>query len=491
MNKSTTKESENHRLSLGIAGLDEILRGGFIPQRAYLVRGGPGTGKTTLGVHFLAAGAALGENTLLITLGEPAEQILENGQKIGLNLDNVTFLDLSPDSSFFTKVQSYDIFSPAEVEREPVTKQIVEKVEELKPNRVFIDSMTQFRFLAADSFQFRKQVLSCIRFLLESKATLLFTSENSPEVPDNDLQFMSDGVINVQFQEEKRTVNVTKFRGSDFRDGVHSLRLGHQGIEVFPKLLPKAYKRDFNPEPVSSGIPALDELLHGGIERGTVTFFRGPSGVGKTTIGLQFMKEAAGRGERSVVYTFEEEVEIILKRSDKINIPARSMINQGSLSLVKIEPLQYSPDEFASIVRKEVEERDVQIVMLDSISGYSLSMQGEDLASNLHALCKYLANMGVTVILIDEAGDSSEQSQVSDTNYTYLADNLILMRYMDRHLEDTIELRKTIAVMKKRLSDFEKTLREFRITKYGIQVSQPLTGLEGILSGDLVKNDQE
>ena len=98
--------------------------------------------------------------------------------------------------------------------------------------------------------------------------------------------------------------------------------------------------------------------------------------------------------------------------------------------------------------------------------------------------------MGVTVILIDEAGDATEHNQVSDTKYTYLADNLILMRYMDRHLDDTIELRKTIAVMKKRLSDFEKTLREFRITKYGIQVSQPLTGLEGILSGDLVKNDE-
>ena len=491
MSKSTTKKTENQRLSLGIAGLDEILHGGLIPKRAYLVRGGPGTGKTTLGVHFLATGAALEENTLLITLGEPAAQILENGQKIGLNLDQVTFLDLSPDSSFFTKVQTYDIFSPAEVEREPVTKQIVEKVSELKPNRVFIDSMTQFRFLAADAFQFRKQVLSCMRFLLESEATLLFTSENSPEVPDNDLQFMSDGVINLQLQEEKRTISISKFRGSDFRDGIHSLRLGNKGIEVFPKLLPKAYKREFNPEPISSGIPALDELLHGGIERGTVTFIRGASGVGKTTIGLQFMKEAAGRGERSVIYTFEEEVEIILKRSDNINIPARNMMQQGSLSLVKIEPLQYSPDELASIVRKEVEERDVQIVMLDSIAGYSLSMPGEDLASNLHALCKYLANMGVTVILIDEAGDPSEPNPVSDNNYTYLADNLILMRYMDRHLDDTIELRKTIAVMKKRLSDFEKTLREFKITKYGIRVSEALTGLEGILSGDLVKNDRE
>ena len=183
---------------------------------------------------------------------------------------------------------------------------------------------------------------------------------------------------------------------------------------------------------------------------------------------------------------------MILNRSDAINIPARTMIERGSLSIVKIEPLEYSPDEFASIVRHAVEKKDVQIVMIDSVSGYSLSMQGEDFVSHLHALCKYLVNMGVTVILIDELDDFSDGSNsVTDSNFTYLADNLILMRYMDRHQGETVELRKTIAVMKKRLSDFEKTLREFKITNYGIEVSPPLTGLEGIVSGDLVKTDEK
>ena len=457
-----------------------------------MLGGGPGTGKTTLGSHFLAAGVANQEKTLLITLGEPGEQILENARGVGMDLSEVSFLDLSPDSDFFTKVKTYDIFSPVEIEREPITKKIVEKVNELKPNRVFIDSMTQFRYLAADAFQFRKQVLSCIRFLLESKSTVLFTSESSPEVPDSDLQFISDGVINLELDKGKRTINVSKFRGSDFRDEIHSVRLSAKGVEVFPKLLPKAYKLEFAHEPISSGIPALDRLLHGGIERGTVTFFRGPSGVGKTTIGLQFMKEAAGRSEKSIIYSFEEEVAMILKRSDAINIPTRTMIERGSLSIVKIEPLEYSPDEFASIVRRAVEEKEVKIVMLDSVSGYNLSMQGEDLASHLHALCKYLINMGVTVILIDELEDfTSDSSSVTDNNFTYLADNLILMRYMDRHEGGKVEMRKSIAVMKKRLSDFEKTLREFKITEYGIEISSELSGLEGIVSGDLVKTDQK
>ncbi|MBD3562828.1 DUF2075 domain-containing protein, partial [Planktothrix sp. FACHB-1355] len=148
------------RLLTGIPGLDELLDGGFIPGRAYLVRGGPGAGKTTLGLHFLATGVANGEKTLYITLGEPAEQIRTNAKALGFDEKSIEFLDLSPTSEFFTEIQTYDIFSPAEVEREPTTQKIIDEVTTLKPQRVFLDAMTQFRYLSADAFQFRKQVLS-------------------------------------------------------------------------------------------------------------------------------------------------------------------------------------------------------------------------------------------------------------------------------------------------------------------------------------------
>ncbi|WP_315874904.1 ATPase domain-containing protein [Acaryochloris marina] len=174
----------------------------------------------------------------------------------------------------------------------------MDQVTKLKPDRIFVDSMTQFRYITADTFQFRKQVLAFIRFILGQGATVVFTSECSPEEPDYDLQFMSDGVINLGITPTRRTVGISKFRSSGFQAGNHSLRLGPKGMSVFPKLLPEAYKRNFQPEPLPSGIPALDKMLRGGIERGMVTLFRGPSGVGKTTIGLQFMKEAASRMER-------------------------------------------------------------------------------------------------------------------------------------------------------------------------------------------------
>src|SRR6185503_9505465 len=113
-------------------------------------------GKTTLGLHFLRAGAAKGESCLFITLGEPEAELRANAEALGFDLTNIHFLDLSPNASFFTEMQSYDIFSPAEVEREPVTQQILDQISEIRPQRVFLDAMTQFRFLATDDFQFRK-----------------------------------------------------------------------------------------------------------------------------------------------------------------------------------------------------------------------------------------------------------------------------------------------------------------------------------------------
>ncbi|MFB2922272.1 MULTISPECIES: ATPase domain-containing protein [Aerosakkonema] len=470
------------RLLTGISGLDELLDGGFIPGRAYLVRGGPGAGKTTLGLHFLATGVANGEKTLYITLGEPAEQIRTNAKALGFDEKNIEFLDLSPTSEFFTEIQTYDIFSPAEVEREPTTQKIIDEVTTLKPQRVFLDAMTQFRYLSADAFQFRKQVLSFVRFLVEQKTTVLFTSEGSEAAPDDDLQFMSDGILNLSYSDQKRTICITKFRGSGFRSGYHSIRLTSAGIEVFPRLQPDAYKQVFVPEPVSSGIPELDQLLHGGIERGTITIMSGPSGVGKTTIGLQFMKEAAGRGERSVVFSFEEDVELLVRRCHNINIPAQTMIERGTLSLLKVEPLKFTPDEFAYLVRQQVEQQQTSIVMIDSVSGYRLAVRGEDLVSHLHTVCKYLANMGVTVILVNQTKAFAGEYQGTEYGISYLADNVIFLRYFERYVNSKLELRKVIGVLKKRLSDFEKSLREIQITRYGIKISEATPEIRGILS---------
>lgn len=468
------------KISSGISGLDDILYGGFIPQRAYLIRGSPGSGKTILGLHFLIEGAKNKEPVIFITLSETEESIRENASRLNLNLDGVSFLDLSPESEFFAKVETYDIFSPAEVEREPVTKRIIEEIENLRPSRVFIDSMTQFRYLSTDIFNYRKQVLSFLRFLKEHGATVIFTSEYSPDAPDEDLQFLSDGIIQLEFDSEAgHTIKVVKFRGSGFKQGRHSCKITSEGLSVFPNVVPEERRFELKREAISSGISELDAMLNGGIEMATVSVITGPSGVGKTTLGAQFVKEAARRGEYSAIYIFEENPDIFIQRCEAIGTPVKDLLEKKLLTIEYIEPLLYTPDEFAQHVRKDVDRNNVRLVMIDSIGGYRVALRGEDLTRNLHALCKFLANTGVTVILTNEIESVTGEFKPTEFGFSHLIDNIIFLRY----LEIKGELRRAIGILKKRLGDFEKTLREFEITDNGIRIGPPLTKLRGILRG--------
>ncbi len=475
-----------NRLSSGVSGLDQILHGGLISRRAYLVRGGPGSGKTTLGMQFLAAGAAGGESTVFISLEEPEENIRDNARSLGMDLHGITFLDLSPGSDFFAQDQTYDIFSASEVEREPTTKKIIAQVEAIQPKRVFLEVMSEFRYLSSDPFQFRKQVLSFLRFLTNKGATVILSSEGSTLAPDDDLQFMADGVINLNSNAANRSLRVAKFRGSEFEPGSHSMLLTAHGMEVYPRLVPANFARHFEPKQMVSGIPELDTLLHGGLEVGTVTIITGPTGVGKTSFGVQFIKRAAESGDRAVIYTFEESRNTILSRSQSLGMDLQPIINRQSLSVVQIEPLRFTPDEFVHLVRHEVEDRGTRVVMIDSASGYHLSMhrqgqngQNEELICHLHALCKYLRNMGVTGILVNEVERITGDFHATEIGISYLTDNIIFLRYVEMNSE----IHRVVGILKKRLSGYEKTLREFEILPgTGINVGQPMRGLSEILT---------
>lgn len=458
-----------------------MLCGGLVRNQTYLITGPAGTGKTTFGWHYLTAGAAAGEPVLFVTFSESEDRLRTNAEKTGFDTRNVSFLDMSPSSQFFSNAEAYDIFSPDEVERQPTSQHIVDAVDKVEPRRVFIDSMTHLRYLSADTFQFRKQVLSFLRFLTDRGCDVVFVSESQPDASDDDLRYLSDGVIELSLDTFGRSLLVKKYRGSDFRGMRHSMRLSDRGIEVFPRLLPETHSKPFVPDSLPFGVPELDSLLHGGLERGTTTIISGPSGVGKTTLGLQFMKEAASRGERSVVFTFEERVDTLLHRCRNINIPVDTMIERGTLSVRQVEALRFTPDEFANLVRREIEDNQARIVMVDSVRGYQLSVKGEDLISHLHGLCKYMQNMGTTTLLINEL-ESIADFSVSELGISYLADNVIFLRYLERALANRVELRKAIGVLKKRLSDFEKDLREFSITSDGVQIDNSLPNVRGILS---------
>jgi circadian clock protein KaiC len=471
-------EMDGGRVSTGIEGVDRVLRGGLLPERAYLLRGGPGTGKTVFGGQYLTAA---GGKSLFITFEESATSIRENAARMGFDLEEVTFLDMSPGVEEFVEDRRYDVFEPDEVEAESVTGRIVDAVDKHDPDRVFVDPLTRLRHLTPDDYRFRKETASFMRYLTGGGATVVFTTQPSTTGADTDLQFISDGTLELGREAKGRTFTVTKFRGSDFRDGHHTLRIDDDGISVYPKLRPAAHERVFEPVQSSSGVEGLDALLDGGLDRGTVTVVSGPTGVGKTTTATAFARQAAIEEQPAAVYLFEESVETFTHRAAAVDVPVDDLRDAGTFELEAVEPLARSADEFAATVRAAVEDRGVSTVVIDGISGYRLSIRGDDeaLVRELHALCRYLTNVGVTVVLIDDLDSVTGAFEPTSRRISYLADTIFFLRY----LELGGELRKAAGVLKRRTGDFERALREFEITGDGIRLGDPLTGLRGILTG--------
>ncbi len=482
MSASSTSPSDGpERVPTGIDGLDEILRGGFIQGRSYLVQGGAGTGKTIFGFHFLAEAARHDEDALLVHLEQNVQDIRSDAASVGIDLDAVEILDLSPGAEAFASEAEYDVFAPDEVEAEDVVRSIAEAIDEHDPDRVMLDPASQLRHLSPDDYQFRKRLVGLKHYIQRDDATLLVSAANGHDDLTEALQYLTDGCVSLEHPSWGRTLRVTKFRGSGTARGHHDFRITDEGITVYPILVSGEHGARFDPDPIPSGVDALDGMLHGGIERGTVTVITGPTGSGKSTTATQFVTEAARRGETSAVYLFEETLDTYQHRNRSIGIGIQQWIDSGKLRVEEIEPLLRSADEFAQRVRHEVEEEDVRVVVIDALAGYRLALRGDesDVIPRLHALCRYLRNMGVTTILIEETHEILGSFTATGAGLSYLADNILFLR----HVELKGELRKVVGVLKKRVSDIERTIREFQITDQGIVVGEPLEGLHGVLGG--------
>jgi len=474
----------SQRVSTGLSGLDDVLSGGLRKNHNALIRGPPGAGKTIFGLHFLSNGVEHGETALYVNLGEPSDYVKETVEHFDLNPDGIHFLNLSPSHEDFDEGENYSVFSSAEVEQPSFIEELRSTVQDLDPDRVLLDPITEFRYLTTDQRQFRKQILSFLDFLRDNGATVIFTSQASDSLSDDDLQFLTDTVINLETDIEVSTLHISKFRGSSYQRGKHSYEITDDGVTIFPKLQPE--KRE--PEQMadtfdtlSSGIPEVDELLNGGIDAGTVTFVSGPTGAGKTTTALQFIREAAGRGEQSVMYSFEESPQTIQKRSRSISLPIEEMLEQGTLSIDEIGPNEYTPNDFTSRLKTAVEDDGVSIVLIDGVQGFKQNLRGftTDPEDVLLRIVRYLRTAGVSTFITNEISNVTGEFRVTEESVSNLADNILYIRYVEMESK----LGKVIGVLKMRTGDFERSLREFEITEYGIRVGEPLQNMQGILTG--------
>ena len=484
MNPTPLKSDDTHaRGSSGISGLDDVLDGGFPQSHLYVIEGDPGTGKTTLGLQFLIAGAARGERGLYVALSETTRELQLTAATHGWSLDGIDFHQLAPDSGP-DAAADYTVFHPSEVELGETLRGVFEHVQRLQPRRIVFDSLSELRLLARDSLRYRRQILQLKQQFADRGITVLLLDDKTVGTDDLQLHSIAHGVLSLEqlaplYGAERRRLRVVKLRGSDFRGGYHDFVIARGGLTVFPRLVAAEHSETFGREMVSSDLPNLDRLCGGGLLRGTVTLLMGPAGSGKSLVSVQFAVAAARRGERSSVFVFDEGLGTLRSAADELGMDLTSHVETGRIALRQIEAAELSPGQFVHAVRAAVEQDNVGLVVIDSLNGYINAMPEEQfISAHLHELSAYLRQRGVVVLLtMAEHGIVGSTSTMVDVSY--LADAILLFRFY----EYRGVLRRALSMPKKRASAHEETIRGLRIGPDGLHIGEPLGEFQGVLTG--------
>ena len=469
--------------SSGIEGLDHILLGGFPRNHVYLLQGDPGVGKTTLGLQFLLEGVRRGEGALYLTLSETRDELHAVAESHHWDMTGVHVFEQLVGEQTLEEEDS-TVFYPSEVELGQTIKAMLTEVDRIKPARVVLDSLSEIRLLAQSTLRYRKQILALKQFFGSRNITVLFLDDRTAEVNDLQLQSVPHGVVELErytplYGAARRRLQLVKIRGLNFRDGYHDFSIKTGGILVYPRLIAAEHRRYVDQDPVPSGVPALDEMLGGGIDRGTSTLVMGPAGSGKSALSTQYAVGAAQRGEKAAMFIFEESLSSLYNRSASLGMPLRELAEAGNILVRQVDPAQLQPGEFASLVRDTVERDQIRVLVIDSLNGYLNAVPEERfLLLHLHELLSYLGQAGVATVLVF-AQHGLVGSMQSTVDVSYLADSVILMRYF----EARGRIRKALSIMKKRGGVHDTAIRDFTMSAEGLSIGPPLEDYRGVLTG--------
>ena len=485
----TPRATNGDRLvATGIAGLDDILGGGFTPDRVYLIEGNPGSGKTTLALQYLFEGRRLGEPGLHVTLSETKVELHDVARSHGWSLDRIALLELVAPESELEPDNQYSMFQPSEVELGETTRAILSEVERTKPKRVVIDSLSEMRLVAQSPLRYRRQILALKQFFIGRDCTVFLLDDLTSEAEDLQLQSIAHGVVcleqlSPEYGTQRRRLRITKLRGQAYRGGYHDFVVKRGGLDVFPRLIAAEHIRGQERGLLKSGNAELDALMGGGLQYGTSVVLLGAAGSGKSTTALQYARAAAARGERAAVITFAERLETLQERTAGLEMDIAGDFVSGRIQVQTVDAAELSPGEFAHQVRAAVVGSEgmpgARVVVIDSLNGYLHAMPEERfLVAQLHELLTYLGHKGVvTFLVVAQHGLLGNMQAPIDT--TYLADTVVLFRFF----EAMGEVRQAISVVKKRSGKHERTIRELTLGSGGVTLGEPLADFQGVLSG--------
>lgn len=479
------KKVRIRRLKTGVPGLDQLLGGGLPEFSFNLIAGTPGSGKTTLAHQIMFSLATPNNRALFFTvLGEPALKMLRYQQQFPFfDIDKVNesirYVNLSADllEGHFSRVLS----------------RIAEEVKDYAPSLVFVDSFRSVVQAGKQKEQGASELQGFVQRLgmqmTSWQATTFLVGEYlTPESESSAVFTVADGILwlsqNLHRNSMVRKIQVVKMRGQAQAPGLHTFRVGNDGIRVFPRAIVKnstgaelTTKASIEESRVPMGIPGLDDMLGGGLPVGYSLLVVGPSGCGKTILTTEFLAEGARRGEPGVIAAFEKSPSQLLG-----NRKLHSLVQAGQVGVIDTRSLDLSIDETLHDLIEMITRMKAKRVVIDSLSGFELALApefSEDFRGSLYRMVAELTDMGVTVLMTSELEDRYTDLRFSPFGSAFLADAIIVQRY----IEIAGQFKRAISVVKVRGSQHSKDIRLFDITDDGIVLGETLSEYAGIMTG--------
>ncbi len=479
MSESTTERSQD-RIPTGVPGLDTVLHGGLLHRGVYMIQGRPGAGKTILTNQVCFHHASRGGRVLYATL------LAETHERLLFNLEPLTFFDTSRIPAQVSYLSAFATLEQGGLKA--LVEVLRREARARQATLLVVDGLVTVEESAQTKRDFKKFIheLQIHAHLVGCTILLLTSSSAEPVGPEHT---MVDGVLELSDnrlgRRAERELEVKKFRGSSYLRGGHAFQITRDGIVVYPRieaLLREPSREDpCKTERVSTGIPQLDKMLHGGLPCASTSVLFGPTGAGKTTFGLHFLDESS-KSEPGLLFGFYETPPRLLLKAGALGLDIAKKHKQGVLDMLWQPPTERILDALGNKLLAAVRERGVKRLFVDGVDGFMQSAAHPERISHfLAALTNELRVLGVTTLYTSEMQEMfSQEVRLPMSGISSLVENIFFLRFVELHAQ----LHRMVSVIKVRDSDYDSTLREYRITSRGIQLADTFQRAESVLTGN-------